>query len=115
MSPVAQSWLALLIAICFEVAGSAALLKSAQFTRAWPTVIMLVCYGCAFYGLSLALRHIPLGVAYAIWSGVGIVLTATIAWAVFRQHLDTAALIGIGFILTGVVIMNVFSRASTHG
>ncbi|MFC0279798.1 DMT family transporter [Falsigemmobacter intermedius] len=115
MSPATLSWVALMIAICFEVAGSSALLKSAQFTRLWPTVIMLICYGCAFYGLSLALRHIPLGVAYAIWSGVGIVLTALIAWGLFGQKLDTPALIGIGFILTGVMIMNVFSKTATHG
>lgn len=114
MSSPLASWIALLIAIVFEVAGSSALLKSAQFTRLWPSLIMLICYGCAFYGLSLALRHIPLGMAYAIWSGVGIVLTAAIARLVFHQRLDAPALIGIGLILAGVVVMNVFSKSTSH-
>jgi small multidrug resistance pump len=114
VSPISVSYLALGLAIVLEVAGSSFLLKSEQFTRPLPSAMVLVFYGLAFYGLSIALRHIPLGVAYAIWSGVGIVLTAVIALVVFRQKLDLAALVGIGFILTGVLIMNLFSKASAH-
>ena len=112
MSPLTLSYAALGLAILLEVAGSSFLLKSEQFTRTLPTMATLLLYAVAFYTLSLALRHIPLGMAYAIWSGVGIVLTALIGWALFRQSLDWPALIGIGFIVTGVVIMNAFSRAA---
>lgn len=114
MPPLMQSWAALGVAIVLEVAGSSFLLKSAQFTKLVPTAMTLVLYALAFYMLSFALRHIPLGVAYAIWSGVGIVLTAAISVVVFRQSLDLAALVGIGFIMTGVIIMNAFSRMAAH-
>lgn len=114
MPSLLQSWAALGVAIVLEVAGSSFLLKSEQFTRLMPSLLTLVLYALAFYTLSFALRHIPLGVAYAIWSGVGIVLTATISVVVFRQSLDLAALVGIGFIMTGVIIMNAFSRMAAH-
>lgn len=114
MSPLTFSYVVLGAAIAAEVAGSSFLLKSEQFTRPIPTVMTLLLYALAFYALSLALKQIPLGVAYAIWSGVGIVLTALISVVIFRQRLDWAAIVGIGFILVGVLIMNIFSKASTH-
>lgn len=114
MSPLTLSYACLALAIVMEVAGSSFLLRSEGFTRALPSTMVLLFYGVAFYLLSLALRQIPLGMAYAIWSGVGIVLTALIGTVVFRQSLDWPALIGIGFIVTGVVIMNSFSQVSGH-
>lgn len=114
MSPLSLSYTFLGLAILLEVAGSSFLLKSEQFTRTLPTVAVLIFYAGAFYLLAMALKHIPLGMAYAIWSGVGIVLTALIGTLVFRQSLDWPAVIGIGFIVAGVVIMNGFSKATGH-
>lgn len=114
MTPLMLSYTFLGLAIVMEVAGSSFLLRSEGFTRALPSAMVLLFYAGAFYLLSLALRQIPLGMAYAIWSGVGIVLTALIGAMVFRQSLDWPALIGIGFIVTGVVIMNTFSQATGH-
>lgn len=112
MPPVLAAYLALGGAILCEVTGSALLLKSEQFTRLVPTALMALFYVGSFYLLSLALRSIPLGVAYAIWAGLGVVLTAMISTFVFRQSLDLAAWIGIGFIVTGVVILNGLSRSA---
>ncbi len=106
------SYLALSGAILCEVAGSAFLQKSAQFTKIGPTAIMALFYITSFYLLSIALKSLPLGIAYAIWGGLGIVLTAVISVVVFRQSLDAMAMIGIAMIVGGVVIMNAFSNAS---
>ncbi|QIE54424.1 multidrug efflux SMR transporter [Pikeienuella piscinae] len=114
MPPVFASYLALGGAILCEVTGSALLLKSEQFTRVAPTVLMALFYIGSFYLLSLALRSIPLGVAYAIWAGLGVVLTAAISTLFFRQSFDLAAWVGIGFIVTGVVILNGVSRSTGH-
>lgn len=114
MTPLLQSWTALAVAILAEVAGSSFLMKSQQFTRILPSVATILLYIVAFYCLSLALRHIPLGVAYGIWAGVGIVLTAIIGLVLFQQSLDPAAMVGIGFIVLGVVIINFFSQAAAH-
>ena len=112
MSPQLVSYLALAGAILCEVTGSTFLTKSAQFTKLGPTALMVGFYVASFYLLSMALRTIPLGIAYAIWAGVGIVLTALIGLVVFRQSLDTAALVGIGLIVSGVVVLNAFSNVS---
>lgn len=112
MSPILISWLALAVAILCEVTGSSFLQRSEQFTRPIPTLIMVVCYVVSFYLLSVALKMLPLGTAYAIWAGVGIVLTALIGLVMFRQTLDTPALLGIGLIITGVLIINLFSRTA---
>ena len=101
-------------AVVLEVLGTTFLQKSGQFTRLGPTLAMALCYLGAFYFLSLALRTIPVGIAYAIWSGLGIVLISMIGYLVFRQTLDLAAVIGLGFIVTGVVIVNVFSTSIAH-
>lgn len=105
---------ALGVAICFEVVGTTLLQKSEQFTRLLPTLGMAACYLAAFYCLSLALRSIPVGIAYGIWSGVGIVLISIIGYLVFRQSLDLAALLGLSLIVAGVVIINVFSSSISH-
>jgi small multidrug resistance pump len=105
---------ALAIAIVTEVAGTTALQLSEQLTRLVPTVVMGVCYLASLYFLSLALKTIPIGIAYAIWSGLGIVLISLIGYVRFRQALDTPALIGVGLIVAGVVIANLFSKSVVH-
>jgi small multidrug resistance pump len=103
-------WLA--IAILAEVIATSALKSSNGFSRLWPSVVTVIGYGVAFYGLSLTLRTVPLGLAYALWSGVGIVLITAIAWIAFKQTLDTPALVGIGLILAGVLVINLFSKSA---
>ncbi|GAW41273.1 Multidrug transporter EmrE [Brevundimonas sp. SH203] len=112
MSPI--TWAALLGAIGLEVMGTSLLQASHQFTRAWPTAGMAVCYGLAFYLLSIALRQMPVGIAYAIWSGLGVVLISVIGAVVFRQRLDPPALAGLAMIVGGVVVINLFSRTVGH-
>jgi len=104
-------WLALALAIGAEVVATSALKSAAGFTRLGPSLVVVLGYGVSFWCLSLALKTIPVGVAYAIWSGVGIVLIALIAWALHGQRLDAAALLGIGLILAGVVVIQLFSKA----
>ena len=108
-----MSYLYLALAICFEVLGSSFIKASDGFTKWMPTTIVIVAYVLAFYFLSLCLKTIPLSIAYAIWSGVGIVLTVLISVFIFKQKIDFPALIGIVFILIGVLIINYFSKA-TH-
>ncbi|MEW7847947.1 multidrug efflux SMR transporter [Massilia aurea] len=114
MNPTMLSWAALGGAIACEVVGTAFLNKSVQFTKLTPAIISLAFYGVSFYLLAQALRTLPIGVAYAIWAGLGIVLTAIVGIVVFQQRLDWIAMVGIGFIVLGVVIINVFSRAGGH-
>jgi small multidrug resistance pump len=104
-------YLYLAIAIVAEVVGTSALKAAAGFTRPLPSLVVAIGYAAAFYFLSLALKSIPVGVAYAIWSGVGVALITLIGWIVFRQRLDAAALAGIALIVAGVVVIQVFSRA----
>lgn len=109
-----KNWLFLAITICGEVVATSALKSSNGFTRPIPSAIVIVGYGVAFYFLSLALKSIPVGVAYAIWAGVGIVLVATIAWIFDGQKLDVWAVVGIALIISGVAVLNLFSRSSLH-
>ncbi|KUM24380.1 quaternary ammonium transporter [Mesorhizobium loti] len=109
---VGHAWLGL--AILFEVTGSVFLQKSEQFTRIVPTVAFIVLYVASFWFLSQALKSMPLGVAYAIWSGLGIVLTAASGMVLFRQVLDLGAIIGMAMIVGGVIVMQIFSHATTH-
>lgn len=109
-----KNWLFLAIAIVSETIATSALKSSAGFTRLMPSLLVVAGYGIAFYFLSLTLRTIPIGIAYAVWSGVGIVLIALVGWLVFGQKLDTPALLGMGLIVAGVVVMNVFSRTAQH-
>jgi small multidrug resistance pump len=104
-----MSYLYLAIAIVAEVIGTSALKASEGFTRGLPSLVVVAGYGVAFYFLSLALKTIPVGVAYAIWSGVGVALITLIGWLVFEQALDAAALAGIGLIVAGVVMIQMFS------
>lgn len=109
-----MQYLYLTVAIVGEVIGTSALKASEGFTKLWPSLIVVAGYGFAFYFLSLSLRTIPVAIAYAIWSGVGLALITLIAWAVFRQHLDLAAIIGIFLIVAGVAVINVFSSSMPH-
>lgn len=107
-------WLYLAVAIVSEVIATSALKASNEFTRLWPSVVVVAGYVSAFYFLSLTLKTIPVGVAYAVWSGVGIVLIALIAWGLYGQTLDTPAIAGMGLIIAGVVVLNVFSKSVAH-
>jgi small multidrug resistance pump len=109
-----QSWTYLVIAIVAEVIATSALQVSAGFSRLGASAVVVIGYGIAFYSLSLALQTVPVGVAYAIWSGVGIVLITLVAWLLYGQALDAAAIIGLGLIVAGVIVLNVFSKAVPH-
>ncbi|MBP7658130.1 MAG: Qac family quaternary ammonium compound efflux SMR transporter [Pseudoxanthomonas sp.] len=109
-----KSWLFLAVAIIGEVAATSALKSSDGFTKLAPSAVVVVGYGVAFYFLSLALRSIPVGIAYAVWAGLGIVLVAGIAWLLHGQKLDAWALVGIGLIVSGVAVLNLLSKVSAH-
>ncbi len=107
-------WLYLGAAILFETIGTTALHASQQFSRFWPSVLVVVAYGISFYLLAIVLRYIPVGVAYAIWSGLGICFIAMIGFVVFGQRLDLPAVIGLVLIIAGIVVIQVFSNNATH-
>mgnify|MGYP000517516940 CR=1 FL=1 len=109
-----KSYLILLLAIIFETLATSFLKQSEQFTKLVPSLLTIVGYAASFYCLSIVLKTIPVGIAYAIWSGVGIILIAVIGLVVFKQHLDLPAIIGLGMIIAGVVIINVFSKSVSH-
>ncbi|UNK80617.1 SMR family transporter [Sphingopyxis granuli] len=106
-----MSYVYLFIAIVSEVVATSFLKESHGFTRLGPSLVTIIGYAVAFYCLSLTLRAMPTGVAYAIWSGVGIVLIATVAWLFQGQKLDTPAIAGMALIIAGVIVMNVFSES----
>ena len=110
MSP----WMQLGLAIVAEVVATSALKASAGFTRLWPSGLCAVGYALAFYLLSLVMRTLPTGVVYAVWSGLGIVLIAAVGWVMFGQKLDVPALIGMGLIVAGVAVIQLFSKTATH-
>lgn len=107
-------WLAITIAILFEVMATTALKASNEFTRLLPSVLVVVGYLTAFYFMTLSMRVLPVGIMYAIWSGVGIVLISVLGWFFYRQALDVPAIIGMGLIIAGVVVINVFSKSIAH-
>lgn len=107
-----MKYLYLALAILLEVTGSSFLKLSDGFTKWLPSSIVIISYVACFYFFSMALRAIPLGIAYAIWAGLGIVITAAISVVVFKQRLDLPAIIGMSFIILGVVIMNFFSKTA---
>jgi multidrug transporter EmrE-like cation transporter len=109
-----NSWITLSLAIAAEVVATSALKSSEGFTRLLPSVLVVVGYALAIYLLSLVLKSIPVGVAYAIWSGLGVVLITLVAWVVHGQRLDLPGLIGMGLIVGGVVVLNLYSSASPH-
>ena len=114
MSPIMMAYGLLALAIVSEVTGSTFLVKSEGFTKLGPSVAVIVLFSIAFYLLSQVIKVIPLGIAYAIWAGVGIILTAIIGYFVFRQSLDLPAMLGIGLIVSGVVVINLFSNYTGH-
>lgn len=105
---------ALCAAIVFEVIGTSFLQQTQQWTRLIPTLCMLASYAVAFYLLSIALLTMPVGIAYAIWSGLGIVLISLVGLVVFKQPLDLPAMVGLGLIIAGVLIVNLFSESVRH-
>ncbi len=107
-------YLYLSIAIIAEVVATNALKASEGFTNWWPSVVVIVGYGLSFYLLSLVLKSVPVGVTYAIWAGMGIVLTALFATIFFNQILDLPAILGMGLIILGVVVIHVFSKTVTY-
>jgi small multidrug resistance pump len=108
---MAMDWFFLGGAIGFEIVATSALKSAAGFTRVMPTIVVIAGYITAFYCLSLALRSIPMGVAYAIWSGIGIVVISLVGSIVYRQRLDAAAIGGIGLIVAGTLVINLLSGA----
>lgn len=103
-------WVALGIAIAAEIVGTSALKASDGMSRLGPTAVVVVGYAVAFSFMSVAIRSIPVGVAYAVWSGVGIVLITAVSWLLYGQRLDAPALAGMGLIVAGVAVINLFSR-----
>jgi small multidrug resistance pump len=104
----------LVIAVVFEVIATSTLKATEGFTRFWPSAVTIVGYACAFYFLSLPVRTIPVGIVYALWCGIGIVLVTLVGWVILKQALDTPALIGMALILAGVVVINLFSKSVAH-
>lgn len=104
----------LAIAILSEVIGTTALKASEAFTKPIPSLIVVIGYALAFYFLSACLKTINIGMAYAIWSGVGIILITLLGWLIYGQTIDRAGAIGMGLIILGVIVLNVFSDAVTH-
>ena len=109
-----RAWLPLALAILAEVIGTSALKASEGFSRPWPSVLVVAGYGTAFYFLSLALRQVPLGIAYALWSGAGTVLITLIGVFAFKQKIDMAGMFGIALIVAGVLVLNLWSKSGAH-
>jgi small multidrug resistance pump len=105
-----QQWFFLLLAIVSEVSATSVLRSTEGFSRLWPSLIVVAGYTSSFYFLSLTLKTIPVSITYAIWSGVGITLIALIAWLFFDQSLDIAAIIGLLLIVSGIIVLNLFSK-----
>ena len=102
------------VAIVAEVIATSALKASAGFTRLWPSAIVVLGYGTAFYCLSLTLQSLSVGVAYALWSGLGIVLVTVASYVLYRQSVDAPALIGMALIVAGVAVIQLFSKTAVH-
>jgi small multidrug resistance pump len=102
------------IAIACEVVATTAMKSAEGFSKIGPSIIVIIGYGIAFYALSLILKSVPIGIAYAIWSGLGIVLVTVVSIYLYKQIPDLGSIIGIGFIMTGVIIINVFSKMPIH-
>lgn len=107
-----QSWILLFVAIVSEVTATTSLKLSDGFTRLVPSIVVVLGYGISFYCLAITLRSIPVGIVYAIWSGIGISLISMIGWLMLGQKLDLPAMIGIGLIVCGVLVIHVFSHAT---
>jgi small multidrug resistance pump len=107
-------YLFLIAAIITEVAATSALPASQQFTRLWPSVIVVVGYGLSFFFLSMTLKFMTVGVVYAMWSGLGIIAVAAIGYFAYQQRLDLPAMLGMGLIISGVIVINLFSNSASH-
>ena len=107
-------WIYLIIAISGEVVATSSLKLAEGFTKLIPSMIAVAGYSVAFYFLSLALKYIPLGIAYAIWCGIGIVLVTLVGWLFYKQTMDVPAIIGIMLIFAGVMVINLFSKSVIH-
>ncbi len=109
-----QAWIALIIAIATETIGTSALNASQQFTRPWPSALTVIAYAASFWFMAVALKTMPVGIVYAIWSGLGIVFIAAIGYVLFGQRLDAPAIAGLGLILAGILVIQLFSNTTTH-
>jgi small multidrug resistance pump len=107
-------WLALAIAIVAEVIATSTMKATNEFTRFWPSVVVILGYGTGFYFMTISMRVLPIGIMYALWSGVGILVVSIMGWVIYRQALDIPAIIGMSFIIAGVVVINVFSKSIGH-
>ena len=110
--PIHYFWL--VIAVIMETLGTTALQASQQFTRLWPSLAVVACYGLSFYFLALTLKFMPVGIVYAFWSGFGIMMIAGIGYVLFGQKLDLPAIIGLAMIIGGIVIIQLFSNTTSH-
>jgi small multidrug resistance pump len=107
-------YLILALAVLAETIGTTALQASQQFTRMGPSVLVVIAYSISFYLLSITLRSMPVGIVYALWSGLGIILIAGIGWVVFEQRLDLPAVVGLGMIVGGIAVIHLFSATAPH-
>lgn len=111
---MSRQYLYLVVAVAFEVIATTALKSSDGFSRLRPSLVAIGGYAFAFYFLALTLRTIPVGIVYALWSGLGIFFIALIGWAVYRQALDLPAILGLALIIAGVAVINLFSKTIPH-
>ncbi len=109
-----KHYLYLIIAVIAETIGTSSLQASQQFTRFWPSVLVVFAYAISFYLLALTLKYMPVGIMYAIWSGLGVVLIACIGYFYFGQKLDAPAFIGLSMIVAGIVVIHLFSKSAIH-
>lgn len=109
-----MTYMFLSLAIVAEVIATSALKLSDGFSRLMPSIITVIFYGVSFYCLSLTMRTLPTGIIYAIWSGVGIVLIATVSWLFYGQKIDLPAILGMLLIILGVIVINLFSKSVAH-
>lgn len=109
-----MSYVYLALAIVFEVTGTLSLKASEGFSKLVPSVIVVLSYSGAFYFMSVVMKTLPMGIVYAVWSGLGIVLISTLGYFLFKQKLDLPAICGLALILAGVVVINVFSKSASH-
>ncbi|OAT78326.1 multidrug transporter [Mangrovibacter phragmitis] len=109
-----MTWFYLSIAIISEVIATSALKMSDSFTRLWPSLVTVLGYGVAFYFLAVSMRTLPIGIIYAVWSGTGIVLIGIVGWLYLGQKLDLPAMLGMGLIIAGVMVINLFSHTVSH-